>query len=206
MPSCQPHNEKLIKAYGRKLQTYEPIQTVLNSTSKYAASGRIVLVLQQVVGAGCLVYEHTSKTMVIYFQDSAHGELTRFSPQIRQIFPLGNIRSREIPVVLTTRHNFRQWSMCLDVSVTEANLNNASFQWGCNCAAHRSVFVQLSLRKRHLFSGVAGSLQYLTESKGAGGRRAARAYNFKLLEHDGETIIRFACQDSSVVGFKDDMT
>ena len=35
----------------------------------------------------------------------------------------------------------------MDVSVTEANLNNASFQWVCNLATHCSVFVQLCLGK-----------------------------------------------------------
>ena len=58
--------------------------------------------------------------------------------------------------------------MVMDVSVTEANLNNASFQWGCNLATHCSVFVQLCLRKEHLFSGVEGSIQSLAEAKGKG--------------------------------------
>ena len=66
--------------------------------------------------------------------------------------------------------------MVMDVSVTEANLNNASFQWGCNLATHCSVFVLLCLRKAHLFSGVDGSIQSVTEAKGegleAGPRRA----------------------------------
>ena len=58
--------------------------------------------------------------------------------------------------------------MVMDVSVTEANLNNASFQWGCNLATHCSVFVQLCLRKAHLFSGVEGRIQSVTEAKGEG--------------------------------------
>ena len=56
----------------------------------------------------------------------------------------------------------------MDVSVTEANLNNASFQWGSNLATHCSVFVQLLLRKTHLISGVEGSIQSMTEAKGEG--------------------------------------
>ena len=58
--------------------------------------------------------------------------------------------------------------MVMDVSVTEANLNNASFQWGCILATHCSVFVQLCLRKEHLFSRVEGSIQSVTEAKGEG--------------------------------------
>ena len=98
--------------------------------------------------------------------------------------------------------------MVMDVSVTEANLNNASFQWGCNLATHCSVFVQLCLRKAHLFSGVEGSTQSVTEAKGEGLGTApgARAYNFKLEAHDGETIIIFSYRFSSVAGSKDDMT
>ena len=49
--------------------------------------------------------------------------------------------------------------MVMDVSVTEANLNNASFQWGCKLTTHCSVFVQLCCRKAHLFSGVEGHIQ-----------------------------------------------
>ena len=66
--------------------------------------------------------------------------------------------------------------MAVGVSVTEASLNNASFQWGCNLSTHCSVFVQLCLRKVHLFSGVEGCIQSVTEAKGeglgAGPRRA----------------------------------
>ena len=47
-------------------------------------------------------------------------------------------------------------------------LNNTSFQWGCNLATHCSVFVQLCLRRTHLFSGVEGSIQSVTEAKGEG--------------------------------------
>ena len=52
--------------------------------------------------------------------------------------------------------------------MTNANLNNASFKWRCNLATHCSVFVQLYLRKTHLFSGVEGSIQSVTEAKGEG--------------------------------------
>ena len=73
----------------------------------------------------------------------------------------------------------------MDVSVTEANLNNASFQWGCNLATHCSVFVQLCLRKAHLFSGVEGSIQSVTEAKGeglgAGPRRAPTILNWRRI-------------------------
>ena len=58
--------------------------------------------------------------------------------------------------------------MVMDVSVTEANLNNAYFQWSCILATHCSVFVQLCLRKEHLFSRVEGSIQSVTEAKGEG--------------------------------------
>ena len=68
--------------------------------------------------------------------------------------------------------------MVMYVSGTKANLNNASFQWGCNLATHCSVFVQLCLGKAHLFSGVEGSIQSVTEAKG--GLLAGRAYDFKL--------------------------
>ena len=56
----------------------------------------------------------------------------------------------------------------MDVSVTEANLNNASFLWGCNPATHCLVFVQLCLRSRNLFSGVKGRIQSVTDAKGEG--------------------------------------
>ena len=75
--------------------------------------------------------------------------------------------------------------MVLDVSVTEANLNNASFQWVCNLATHCSVVVQLCLRKAHLFSGVEGSIQSVTEAKGeglgAGPRRAPTILNWRRM-------------------------
>ena len=75
--------------------------------------------------------------------------------------------------------------MVVDVSVTEANLNNASFQWGCNLATHCSVFVQLCLRKAHLFSGVEGRIQSVTEAKweglGAGPRRALTILNWRCI-------------------------
>ena len=70
--------------------------------------------------------------------------------------------------------------MVMDVSVTEANLNNASFQWGCNLATHCSVFVQLCLRKEHLFSGVEGRIQSVTEL-GAGPRRAPTILNWRRM-------------------------
>ena len=56
----------------------------------------------------------------------------------------------------------------MDVFVTETNLNNASFQWICNLAAHCSVFVQLCFRKTHLFSGMEDSIQSVTEAKEEG--------------------------------------
>ena len=75
--------------------------------------------------------------------------------------------------------------MVMDVSVTEANLNNASFHWGCNLATHCSVFVQLCLRKAHLFSGVEGRIQSVTEAKGeglgAGPRRAPTILNWRRM-------------------------
>ena len=89
---------------------------------------------------------------------TAQRELTGFSPRIRRIFSSGNIRSNPgkfrsfgpYDITIGALH------MVMDVSVTEANLNNASFHWGCNLATHCSVFVQLCLRKEHLFSGVEG--------------------------------------------------
>ena len=73
----------------------------------------------------------------------------------------------------------------MDVSVTEANLNNASFQWGCNLATYRSVFVQLCLQKAHLFSGVEGHIQSVTEAKekglGAGPLRAPTILNCRRM-------------------------
>ena len=56
----------------------------------------------------------------------------------------------------------------MDVSVTQANLNNTSFHWGCNLATHCSVFVQMCLRKTHLFSGDEGCIQSVTDAKGEG--------------------------------------
>ena len=74
--------------------------------------------------------------------------------------------------------------MVMDVSVTEDNLNNASFQWSCNLAT-RCVFAQLCLRKAHLFSGVEGSIQSVTEAKGeglgAGPRRAPTILNWRRI-------------------------
>ena len=55
---------------------------------------------------------------------------------------------------------------CMDGSVTEANLNNAAFQWGCNLATRRSVLVQLCLGKMHLFSGAERCIQSVTDAKG----------------------------------------
>ena len=88
--------------------------------------------------------------------------------------------------------------MVMDVSITEANLIDASFQWVCNLVTHCSVFVQLGLRKEHLFSGIEGSIQSLTEAKGEGlgacPLRTLCSCNFKLEVHDGETIIIFSCK------------
>ena len=39
---------------------------------------------------------------------------------------------------------------------------------GFNLATHSSVFVRLSLGKMHLFSGVDGSIQSVTDAKGEG--------------------------------------
>ena len=71
--------------------------------------------------------------------------------------------------------------MVLDVSVTEANLNNASFQWVCNLATHCSVVVQLCLRKAHLFSGVEGSIQSVTDAKGEGLGAAPTILNWRRI-------------------------
>ena len=69
----------------------------------------------------------------------------------------------------------------MDVSATDANMNNASVQEGCNFATDSSLLVQLRFWKTHLFSGFECSIQTLTEARGeAGGRSAARAYNVKL--------------------------
>ena len=61
------------------------------------------------------------------------------------------------------------------MSVTQAHLNHVSFQWSCNLVTHYSDIivswsdlVQLTLRKMHLFSGVEGSIQSVTEAKGEG--------------------------------------
>ena len=54
------------------------------------------------------------------------------------------------------------------MSVTYADLNNACSQWGCNLVTHCSFFVLLYLGKTHLFSGVEGSTQSMTEAKGEG--------------------------------------
>ena len=37
-----------------------------------------------------------------------------------------------------------------------------SFEWDCNLATHCRVFVQLCLRKTHLFSGVEGHIHSVT--------------------------------------------
>ena len=47
--------------------------------------------------------------------------------------------------------------------MTKANLNNTSFEWGCNLATHCINFVQLCL-----YSGVEGSIQSVAEAKGEG--------------------------------------
>ena len=91
--------------------------------------------------------------------------------------------------------------------MTQVNLNNASFEWGCNHATHWSVFVQLCLRKAHLFSVVEGRIQSVTEANGEGlganqRRPAARAYNFKWWR----TVFCCACSFSCVTGCRDDMT
>ena len=67
----------------------------------------------------------------------------------------------------------------MDSSVTKANLNNASFQWGNNLATNCSVLVQFCLRKMHLFTGVEGSIHSVTDAKGGGqGAGPLRAYSF----------------------------
>ena len=48
------------------------------------------------------------------------------------------------------------------------DLEQHIFQWGCNLATHCSIFVQLCLRKTHLFSGVEGSIQSVTDAKREG--------------------------------------
>ena len=66
--------------------------------------------------------------------------------------------------------------------MTETNLNNTSFQWGCKLATHCNILMQLCLRKMHLFSGAEGSFQFMTEAKGEGleaGQRCATT-DFKL--------------------------
>ena len=75
--------------------------------------------------------------------------------------------------------------------MTEANLNNASFQWVCNLATHCSVLVHLCLRKIHLFSGVRGSISSVTESKGEGlgACQLCTSTDFKLKVHDGKVIV-----------------
>ena len=69
----------------------------------------------------------------------------------------------------------------MDWSVTEANLNNASFHWVCNLATHCTVFVEMCLRKTHLFIGDEGRIQSVTDAKGeglgAGPRRAPTILN-----------------------------
>ena len=47
----------------------------------------------------------------------------------------------------------------MEVSVTEANLNNTSFHLGSNLETHCRVFLQMCLRKTHLFSGDEGRIQ-----------------------------------------------
>ena len=108
------------------------------------------------------------------------GELTRFSPRIRRIFPSGNIRSNPgkfrlfgpYDITIGSGRSASYGYGCVCESVTEANLNNASFQWGCNLTTDCSVFVQLCLRNAHLFSGVEG--RRLKQRGRAGGRPAAR--------------------------------
>ena len=112
---------------------------------------------------------------------------TGFSPRIRRIFPSGNIRSNPGKFRLFGPYDITIGAlhMVMDVSVTEANLNNASFHWGCNLATHCSVFVQLCLRKAHLFSGVEGRIQSVTKAKGeglgAGPRRAPTILNWRRM-------------------------
>ena len=73
--------------------------------------------------------------------------------------------------------------MVMDVSVTEANLNNASFQWGCNLATHCSVFVRLSLRKTISSMELrAASSQWLRQKGlGAGPWRAPTILNWRRM-------------------------
>ena len=78
----------------------------------------------------------------------------------------------------------------MDVSVTKANLNNASFQWDCNLATLCSVLVPLCLRKAQMFSGVEGSIQCLTEAKRKGRGQAHWACLHPLVvAYDGKIII-----------------
>ena len=120
--------------------------------------------------------EYSSLPTIDTITAAGSPAVTGFSPRIRRIFPSG-----KNPVDQAIRHNHRLWSkrfiwrfiwllwfMHVSVSVTEANLKNASFHWGCNLATHDSVFVQMCLRKTHHFSGDEGRIQSVTDAKGEG--------------------------------------
>ena len=85
------------------------------------------------------------------------GELTGFPPQICRIYSSGKIRFKpgkfwslgpyDITIGSGPSASFGcySWWTC-PWPRSEANLNNASFQWVCNLATHCSVFVRVEGR------------------------------------------------------------
>ena len=103
--------------------------------------------------------------------------VTGFSPWIRRIFPSGNIRFTGF-----SPGKFRSFGP-YDIAIGSGPSASHSYygswmspwvrDWGqvgpgCNLATHCSVFVRLGLGKTHLFSGVEGSIQSVTDAKGEG--------------------------------------
>ena len=80
-------------------------------------------------------------------------------------------------------------------------LEQRIFWLGSNLTTHCSVFVQLCLRKTHLFSGVEGSIQSANEEKGEGlgvsPRRAPAIFNcwhMMAKQYWFRLLIQFCCR------------
>ena len=105
----------------------------------------------------------------------------------------------------------RYCSGFMDLSVTEANLNSASVQWGCNFTTHCRVSCNYVWGK-HICSVEMHPDRDWRKRGRAGGRHAARAYNFKCADlvnfgplwRNNYLNWKWVCIFSSVAGSKDE--